>query len=211
MNWNMTLFAILLQNCMGCDCTQDLEYFSHLLFSPAFPLGTWKSPLGPVGIGLSTSILSLKLFGNQFSVIKWLATRQKPRVFREHLTGTVFLSSGVVSDTPQIAPLGLPQWPSRTLRERVGQRKMALPTERRHRGTSPSEHPSASLRRRRDLASTKPSIFLLSHCGNHSNHNRLLYTNDSSPASCFPLKSQLSCAALTHSPLLWGNKHSKDS
>lgn len=88
---------------------------------------------------------------------------------------------------------------------------MALPTERRHRGTSPSEHPSASLRRRRDLASTKPSIFLLSHCGNHSNHNRLLYTNDSSPASCFPLKSQLSCAALTHSPLLWGNKHSKDS
>ena len=75
MNWNMTLLAILLQNCMGCECTQDLEYFSHLLFSPAFPLGTWKSPLGPVGIGLSTSILSLKLFSNQFSVIKWLATR----------------------------------------------------------------------------------------------------------------------------------------
>lgn len=50
MNWNMMLFAVLLQNCMGCDCTQDLEYFSHLLFSPAFSLGTLKSPLGPVGI-----------------------------------------------------------------------------------------------------------------------------------------------------------------
>lgn len=60
MNLNMAVFSVLLQNCMESNHTQDLEHFCCLLFSPAFPLGTWKSPettLGPVGIGLSTSIL----------------------------------------------------------------------------------------------------------------------------------------------------------
>lgn len=55
----MKMFLVLLHSCMS-NYTQDLEYLSHLLFSPAFPLGTWKSPetiLGPEGLGLSTSIL----------------------------------------------------------------------------------------------------------------------------------------------------------
>ena len=59
MNLNMKMFLVLLHSCMGSNYTQDLEHLSHSLFSPTFPLGTWKSPetiLGPVGIGLSISI-----------------------------------------------------------------------------------------------------------------------------------------------------------
>lgn len=57
---NMVTFLVLLLNCMGSDYTQNLEHPFHFLFSPAFHLETWMSPettLGPVGIGLSTSIL----------------------------------------------------------------------------------------------------------------------------------------------------------
>lgn len=75
MNWNMTLLAILLQNCMGCVSVLRIWNISPICFSLLPSLRNLKSSLGPVGIGLSTSILSIKLFGNQFSVIKCLATR----------------------------------------------------------------------------------------------------------------------------------------
>lgn len=60
MNLNMKMFLGLLHGCMGSNYTQNLKHLSHLLFSPAFPLGTWKSPqttLGLMGIGFSTFIL----------------------------------------------------------------------------------------------------------------------------------------------------------